>query len=106
VLLAPDIAFVRTERLPSPGEQLGFLELAPDIAIEIISPWDRPSRITEKVLEYLRAGVAEVWLIDPEERTLAVHRPDLTVRTFGGDDEFAGSEVLAGFRLPLGELFD
>ncbi len=105
VLLAPDVAFVRSERLPPEGEQSGFLAVAPDIAVEILSPWDRPARVTEKVLEYLRAGVAEVWLIDPEERTLAVHRPDLTVQTISGDATFEVSSVLPGLRIPLADLF-
>lgn len=106
VLLAPDLAFIRSARVPPDSEQGGFIACAPDVAIEIISPWDRASRVTEKVLEYLRGGVAEVWLIDPEDRTLALHRANLTVTWFAGDQTFEGSEMLPGFQFPMAALFE
>ncbi len=57
VVLSPDIAFVAEERLPPRSARRGFLELPPDLVVEIVSPSDRMSQVADKVDEYVRAGV-------------------------------------------------
>lgn len=74
-VLAPDAAFVRGERLPPPEQRKGFLELAPDLVVEVVSPSDRASEVTEKALLWLDAGVRLVWVIYPDPRVVAVYRP-------------------------------
>lgn len=104
IVRGPDIAFVRADRLP-PEEQLeGFLELAPDLVVEVISPSDRVSDVLEKVWEYLDAGTRLVVLVEPRRKVLLLVGPDRTARTLTADDIFDG-DVLPGFRLPVASIF-
>lgn len=71
-VLAPDIAFVRAERLLDAGD--GYLDLAPDLAIEVVSPGNTVTEIARKTSIYLAAGTSEVWVVRPKEREVTVHR--------------------------------
>jgi Uma2 family endonuclease len=102
VLLAPDVAFVRYDRLPSEAAQEGFLELAPDLVVEIVSPSDRAHDVTAKVLEYLDAGVLLVWVVEPRRRIVTAYSADRSTRVLGIDEELDGDPALPGFRLPGG----
>src|ERR1700732_2509241 len=64
-LLYPDIAFVSRERLPAGGLEPRFLELAPDLAVEVLTPSSRPGELRAKVADYLRLGGGGVWGVDP-----------------------------------------
>jgi len=103
VLLAPDVAFVRGDRLP--GDEDRYPDLAPDLAIEVVSPSNTGPNIADKVEEYLAAGVVVVWVFDPRRRTVAVHRTGRPVRVLTEADELDGEDVLPGFRLRLDGLF-
>lgn len=105
VVLAPDAAFVRSERLPSEDEQEGFLELAPDLVVEVVSPSDRSRDVHAKVRAYLDAGVMLVWVVDPGSQDVTVYTPDRTARVFVTGDELDGGDVLPGFRLPVADIF-
>jgi len=103
-VLGPDAAFVRRDRLPAEAEWDGYLELAPDLAVEVVSPHDRWSYVTDKVETYLAAGVALVWVLDPRRRAVRVYRADGSeqrLRAASGDS-LDGEQILPGFRLPLG----
>ena len=100
----PDIAFTRQERFVD--EQIkGYYVFAPDLAIEVISPTDRMSKIQKKVAIYLEGNVV-VWLVDPESETVIVYHPDKLPQTLKRDDTLDGGDVLVGFSLALSELFD
>ena len=101
---SPDISFVATGRLPDEREPVGFAALAPDLAVEILSPRDRRGDVLEKVGEYLDAGTRLVWVIDPEERTAAAYRSLTDVRTTGEDDSLDGEDVVPGFACPLASV--
>ena len=102
---APDAAFVAQGRMP-PGETPdGYLALAPDLAVEVISPTDRPRDIREKVADWLNAGTRLVWVIYPSSRTTTVHRPPGTVEELEEADTLDGADVVPGFTCVLGELF-
>jgi len=106
-VLGPDAAFVRRDRLPAEAERDGYLELAPDLAVEVVSPHDRWSYVTDKVETYLAAGVALVWVLDPRRRAVRVYRADGSeqrLRAASGDS-LDGEQILPEFRLPLAELF-
>jgi len=64
---APDIAFVTRERLPPPST-MGYPALAPDLAVEVLSPGDRPGQVLAKVADWLSAGTRLVWVLDPDRR--------------------------------------
>ena len=101
---APDVAFVRAERVPvSPLP--GFFQGPPDLAVEVLSPSDRASEMLAKVRDWLEAGCLAVWLVDPATQTVAVYRNDVPLVTHGIDDELTGDDVIPGLRLALGEVF-
>lgn len=100
---APDVAFVREERLTFDPKR--FAPIAPDLAVEVISPSNTMSEIHEKVLDYLDAGTRLVWVVDPGPRTVAVYRSRGEIRLLSEADEIDGGDVLPGFRTKVSELF-
>jgi Uma2 family endonuclease len=101
----PDISFVKRERLTHKHLREGFLTIAPDLAVEVISPNDLASELNEKVVEYRSAGISLIWIIDPEVRTGLVFRIDGTVTQLGMNDELSGENVIPGFCCQVAELF-
>jgi Uma2 family endonuclease len=103
---APDVAFIARERLPAGPPSKGFLTVAPDLAVEVVSPSDRPGAVRAKSLEWLRAGVRLVWEVYPEEmRVIALQALD-NINVLGIDDVLTAEPVLPGFACPVAELFD
>jgi Uma2 family endonuclease len=102
----PDVAFVRAERLPTGEDAQLFFEGAPDLAVEVLSPSNRPGQLEKKVRNYLSAGSRLVWVIDPRTRTAVVHAPDAIPRTLTDADEIEGGDVLPGFRAPVRAFFE
>lgn len=101
---APDVAFVRKERLPAP-EPAGFPDFAPDLAVEILSPGDRPGELLSKVADWLTAGTRLVWVIDPERRIARVFRADGSEASIPQGQALDGEDVTPGFVLELDPLF-
>jgi Uma2 family endonuclease len=99
----PDVAVVLRHRVPSPVPKQ-FFEGPPDLAVEVLSPDDRPGEVAAKVADYLRAGTTAVWTVDPDQETVTVH-------TRGGAAVYGRMETLTGgppipeFELPLDALF-
>lgn len=102
----PDVSFVATGRFEGERQPEDFPALAPDLAVEVLCPGDRSRDVLDKVGEYLQAGVRLVWVIDPRERTAAIHRSLTQVRMVGADDLLEGEDVLPGFRCRLAEVLD
>ncbi len=100
---APDVAFVARDRLTFDPKR--FAPLAPDLAVEIVSPSNTVSEIHGKVMDYLDAGTRVVWVVDPGSRSVTVYRARDDVQWLTGDDDLDGEPVLPGFRLRLSELF-
>ena len=105
VVLGPDVAFLRADRVPPPDEE-GYLALAPDLAVEVISPSERAGQLARKVEKYMAAGVPLLLLVHPRRRTITVHRPGRAPIALREGDEFDGGDVLPGFRLPVAALFE
>lgn len=103
---APDVAFVSTARIPPPDADEGFVATVPDLVVEVVSPHDRASEVTQKALDWLAAGARLVWVLDPKTRSAAVHRPGGNDSLLIGDAELDGEDVLPGFHLRLAQLFD
>jgi Uma2 family endonuclease len=106
-LLAPDLSFVRADREPPEGEQWRAASLAPDLVVEVLSPSDRASRVHDKVLTYLEAGVRLVWVVDPPRRTIQVfsQADPSSSRILTVNDDLTGDDVLPGFRIPVAKIF-
>jgi Uma2 family endonuclease len=103
IVRAPDVAFVRKERVVDTGR--GYFEGAPDLVIEVLSPSDRYAAVARKMSQYLAAGTRLGWVLDPETRTAAVHRPGREVEELPEDGVLDGEDVVAGFRLSLTEVW-
>lgn len=102
---APDIAFVRAERIPPEGEPEGFWPGAPDLAVEVTSPSDTADEIAEKVGEYLAAGCRLVVVMYLRRRQIGLYRPDGSARFVSIGDTLDLREVVPGFACPVSELF-
>jgi Uma2 family endonuclease len=103
IVRAPDAAFVAKSRVPTEPVR-GFFPGAPDLAVEVLSPWNVTAAVAEKVADYLNAGTREVWVVDPVAHTVAVHgRAD--VMLLGDAAELDGGDVLPGFRVQIRDLF-
>ncbi|MDR7523678.1 MAG: Uma2 family endonuclease [Armatimonadota bacterium] len=99
----PDVAVVLRERVPSPLPA-GFFPGAPDLAVEVLSPDERPTEIAAKVADYLRAGAQAVWVLDPEDRTMTVHTRQSAV-TYSRTEVLRGAPPLPGLELRLQVVF-
>lgn len=100
---APDAAFVATDRVPV--DRTGFARLAPDLAVEVVSPSNTMREINDKICDYLDAGTRMVWIIEPRRRTVTVYRSHDDIRILGEGDEVDGGDVLPGFSLRVRDLF-
>ena len=103
---APDAAFVSNLRLPQGELPDGFLELAPDLAVEVVSPSDSRREIQEKAEGWLLAGTHLVWVINPVTRAAMIYRSRGDVQHATEEDYLHGEDVVPGFSCRLGVLFD
>jgi Uma2 family endonuclease len=97
---APDIAFVGRARLPDPRPS-GFLALAPDLAVEVLSPNDRAGEVLAQVADWLNGGSHLVWVVDPDRRLARVYRQDGTESLVMTEGALDGEDVVPGFVCPL-----
>jgi len=102
---SPDVSFVAAGRLPADKAPVGFIELAPDLAVEVLSPDDRTRDVLDKVGEFLGAGTRLVWVLDPQKRVAAVYRSLTDLRHLGESDSLDGEDVIPGFSCQLREIF-
>jgi Uma2 family endonuclease len=101
---SPDASFVAAGRFAGDTPPDDFADLAPDLAVEVLSPSERARHLLDKVGEYLEAGVRLVWIVDPRKAKAIVYRSPSDVSELGLDDELDGGDVLPGFRCRLSEI--
>jgi len=102
----PDVAFVSWDRLPGgrvPDDPIP--DLAPDLAVEVLSRTNTPGEMRRKRREYFDAGVTLVWIIDPADRSATVFTSATDSVKLTERDSLDGGSVLPGFSLPLCNLF-
>jgi len=102
---APDVSFIRQERVEEVGETEGFWPGAPDLAVEVNSPGDRVGEVEEKVQEWLNAGARLVWVVSPKLHAVTVYRSLTDISMLTEKDMLDGGEVVPGFQFPVAELF-
>jgi Uma2 family endonuclease len=102
---APDVAFVRRERVPESGIPKKFWPGAPDLAVEVMSPDDTLKEVEEKAGQWLASGASAVWVIDPKQRSVSVYRSASDVTRLSEADELEGQEVVPRFRCKVSEIF-
>lgn len=100
----PDVSFVRRERFDPVEADRSFFRGAPDLAVEILSPSNRPTEIHAKIADYLAAGAVLVWVIDPKQEAVFVHRSLLAPRQVPAGGSLDGEDVLPGFSVPVAWL--
>jgi Uma2 family endonuclease len=104
-VLAPDAAFVRAGREPRGEARWHFARLAPDLVVEVLSPFDHARGVRAKVAMYQEAGVPLVWLVDPEAQSVTVLALEQEPVTLTAADTLNGGEVLPDLRIEVAEIF-
>jgi Uma2 family endonuclease len=104
-VVAPDVGFFRPDRYPGDFPERGYFPMPPDLAVEVISPTDKRADIARKQQLYARAEVPLVWWVDPEARTVTVHRLGQAPEVLDESMTLEGEEVLPGFSLPVERIF-
>ena len=103
---APDVSFVSQERLVGVSETSGFLELSPDLAVEVVSPGDSANAVQTKAEGWLDSGARLVWVVYPESRSVVVYRTGGQARVLHEGDTLDGQPVFDSFTLAVGILFE
>jgi Uma2 family endonuclease len=101
-----DVCFYSYTHVPKGPLPDGYLNVAPDLIVEVLSPSDRWPKVLAKVAEYLNAGTTVVLVLDDERRIVHVYRADSPVRLLGSEDELTIPDVLGDFRVRVGRFFD
>jgi Uma2 family endonuclease len=105
VVRAPDVAFIRRERVEEGGDVEGYWPGAPDLAVEVISPGDTYTEVQEKVFDWLEAGTKMVILVMPRKRAVTVYRSLTDIIMLTEHDMLDGGDVVPGWKIPVRELF-
>ena len=99
-----DLVFPSRQRAAG-GPPEGFLEVAPELVVEIVSPSERWQDLRQKIEEYFAVGVEQVWVVEPKNRAMLVYRSSTQVEKFGEQDTLSGAGTLTGFTLSVADLF-
>ena len=102
---APDVAFVRRERIPASGLPPTFWDGPPDLAVEVTSPGDTRREVADEVASWLAADTRLVWVVDPKRVVVEIHEPDGASRRLERPDVLKGQQLFPGFRLPVADIF-
>jgi Uma2 family endonuclease len=102
----PDVSFARREKIPEEGVEEGHGKIAPDLAVEVISPNDLAVEVAVKVRDFLNAGVSMVWVANPDTSEVLIYRSDGTLALLRSGDVLDGGDVLPGFQCPVSDLFN
>jgi Uma2 family endonuclease len=103
-VLAPDVSFIARERIREISKK--YREGAPDLAVEVVSPNERRSKIEKKVGQWLQLGARLVWIVNPETKSVSVYRLDGSVNVLSESDELTGDDVVAGFKISVSDIFN
>ena len=103
LLLQPDLTFTNWDRCPGrtiPDESVA--DIMPNLAVEVLSPSNRPGEMSRKLVAYFGGGVELVWIVDPQARSAVAYSSPTSLSE---SDTLRGGAVLPGFELPLATLF-
>lgn len=99
----PDVSFWSREKVPELPD--GYIEVAADLVVEVVSPGDRYARIQRKINEYLAKEVRLIWIVDPEDRSVAVFRAGQKAKVLSENETLTDEDVLPGFTCRIADLF-
>jgi Uma2 family endonuclease len=100
-----DMSFTRHDRLPADRNPHDFPRWAPDLTVEVFSPFERMATVIGRAAMFLQAGTRQVWLVYPISQTATIFYPDAPLTNLGADDTLDGGDMLPGFRVPVAEIF-
>ena len=100
---AADVVFVSKTQLPEIPD--GFLEFAPELVVEVISPSDRWQDIRDKIDEYFSIGIQRVWIIEPKAHQILVYSSPTDAKRFRVGDTLRGELNLDGFDMAVDTVF-
>lgn len=101
---AADLIYISNERFAQNGKS-GYMSIAPELVVEVLSPTDRKGDIVTKIKDYLSLGVDRVWIVDSKRQCIFAYRSDTEVQQLKVGDILRDEELLPGFRLPIADLF-
>ena len=101
-----DVALSTPEQASQTPKKASFVDGAPILAVEVLSPHDKHRDIVDMIEEYLQCGVRQVWIVDPYAETVTVYRADQEPVLFARSQEFTGEPDLPGFRCRVTEIFE
>jgi Uma2 family endonuclease len=104
-VLAPDVAFVRKDRLSAVGFPKAYFPEAPALVIEVVSPGDTVDKIDAKIRRWLMAGVDSVWVVRPADRSVTIYRLRDEAEVFTADQVLTDQSILPGFHCKVCEFF-
>ncbi|MBL8145667.1 MAG: Uma2 family endonuclease [Anaerolineae bacterium] len=99
----PDVAFIASARYRK-GTSPAWCPVAPDLAVEVLSPGNSEPEMRLKTASYLYAGTT-MWIVDPDRKRVEVYTPGKPPFTAGVQDTLTGGEVLPGFTLAVNDIF-
>ncbi len=102
---APDVGFVSRERAEAVGRPSGYWPGAPDLSIEVVSPHDSYSDVIDKLRDFFEAGTLVVLVVNPRNRTVAVHRSPVAATLVGVGETLTVDDVVPGWSVPVADLF-
>ncbi len=102
---APDVAFVNATRFKENRPE-GFFDGAPDLAVEVLSPNDRPNEVQKKIQDWLDSGCCAVWIINSASRSVTIHRNNRETSVLNVGDTLSDEDVLPGFSVAVSEIFE
>lgn len=101
----PDVSVIRAQRLEGLNPDDGFIHFPADLVVEVLSPPDVAIDVAAKVEEYLTNGFPLVWIVNPNTRTVTIHRANGSVALLHEHDEITGERALPAFRCKVGAFF-
>lgn len=99
----PDVAYISKAKRPTPSYD-GYNPIAPDLAVEVLSPGNAPLDMRVKIFNYGLAGTV-VWVVDPDTKLVEVYTPGQAAQVLTIEDTLDGGTLLPNFTLALKDLF-
>lgn len=99
----PDAAFISKARQPVQPDE-AYNPLAPDLAIEVLSPSDDDEDVRLKIANYVAAGTV-VWVFDPDRKRIEIYRNGQPPEVLGIEDPLDGGDILPGFKVDIKDIF-
>ena len=104
-VLAPDFAFVTNETYREGSKTEGYWPGPPDLAVEVLSPSDRPGKVRQKKSRWFSFGLKQLWVVDPKYTTITIYRSESDTTTFSGSDFLEAPDLFPGLRMSLDKIF-